>query len=198
MWVIPKNLKSEHLPLEIKESGNLFEKSLMFRSKASSSRYWVLRFKKETYKNLKDNFYLQNPPSIEEIKPYFKKEESRQISKSDLDFDLLREKMKKRFRDIEVLQINGSKIEEEITSPYGFLNPRWVETLMGLPVGWTKPDSNFVYKFERKKRKKLKVKGGNWSTPTSGESHKISNNPFNKGQRGLSNDLKLRLGLNKR
>jgi hypothetical protein len=31
-----------------------------------------------------------------------------------------------------------------------------------------------------------------WATPTVGEGQKISNNPFNKGQRGLSNDPELR------
>jgi hypothetical protein len=31
------------------------------------------------------------------------------------------------------------KLEDQTQTPTGKLNPRWVETLMGLPIGWTMP-----------------------------------------------------------
>jgi hypothetical protein len=30
-------------------------------------------------------------------------------------------------------------LHRQVNTPTGKLNPRWVETLMGLPIGWTMP-----------------------------------------------------------
>jgi hypothetical protein len=52
-------------------------------------------------------------------------------------FNVTREKLEKSrhgHQDQVNLNINGSHLES-----LGKLNPRWVETLMGLPVGWTMP-----------------------------------------------------------
>jgi len=41
-------------------------------------------------------------------------------------------------RDASIVQYKQLNVEVEAAST-GKLNPRWVETLMGLPVGWTMP-----------------------------------------------------------
>jgi len=37
----------------------------------------------------------------------------------------------------------GTPLDMQVKTSTGKLNPRWVETLMGLPVGWTMPSCAF-------------------------------------------------------
>jgi hypothetical protein len=41
------------------------------------------------------------------------------------------------------------KLEDQTQTQTGKLNPRWVETLMGLPVGWTMPSCASPVTIER-------------------------------------------------
>ncbi len=45
--------------------------------------------------------------------------------------------------------INGSLQESEPKKANGHLNPRWVETLMGLPIGWVNPMSTQIFVIEQ-------------------------------------------------
>lgn len=62
----------------------------------------------------------------------------------------------------------------------GKLNPRWVETLMGIPIGWTSPSCTHLVQIERMSSDCLETEsslppqkkpsepcGKNWSTPTT-------------------------------
>ena len=51
----------------------------------------------------------------------------------------------------------------------GQLNPRWVEYLMGVPMGWTNVKLTKTYQFHDEKKKTNVSCVNNWSTPTSSQ-----------------------------
>tara|TARA_B100000900_G_scaffold415713_1_gene446813 strand:+ start:2674 stop:3759 length:1086 start_codon:yes stop_codon:yes gene_type:complete len=51
----------------------------------------------------------------------------------------------------------------------GQLNPRWVECLMGIPMGWTNAKLTKTYQFHDEKKKTNVSCVNNWSTPTSSQ-----------------------------
>jgi hypothetical protein len=74
---------------------------------------------------------------------------------------------------------NKSNLEEEIAGhcgqATGKLNPRWVETLMGLPVGWVMPSC--VNPITPQAEQGQSMGGGNWMTPEAQNStgYQVSN-----------------------
>jgi len=72
--------------------------------------------------------------------------------------------------------------QAHIGSYVGRLNPRWVETLMGVPVGWTSPNCTHVLTIEQMNLECLETElylqhaqeqsescGANWGTPTTSQ-----------------------------
>jgi hypothetical protein len=64
----------------------------------------------------------------------------------------------------------------------GKLNPRWVETLMGLPVGWVMPSCTSP--ITPMGDASLGFRGGNWMTPDCSDRRSM-----NSKQQGLSNQV---------
>jgi hypothetical protein len=74
----------------------------------------------------------------------------------------------------------------------GKLNPRWVETLMGLPVGWTMPSCASPITPMGNTTQSM---GENWITPQSGDvtgSTEAAVEMWSKGQRPKTSDQRLR------
>lgn len=74
---------------------------------------------------------------------------------------------------VEALKLKGYlgyfEFQNEIVNKEfkGHLNPRWVEYLMGVPMGWTNAKITKTYQFHNEKKEIIKPTTNAWSTPTS-------------------------------
>lgn len=79
-------------------------------------------------------------------------------------------------------EIPTTKVSQEQTQEKYKLNPRWVETLMGLPIGWVMPNCTSLLTIERMSSECLEMElsqtlqeelsltyGENWSTPPASQ-----------------------------
>jgi len=256
MWILPKNLQNspispsapdtEELISDLKELASLSEQSLMWRSKPSSAKTWLQRWKKgglmlllsgRILKPLTGDSLMEKWISCQEaslVNLLVKQEEEMEAKTQDTcghtslmesdnwgDLPLFSSRMLKES------SVQNSKTDGQIQKEQVFCNMSsenwkgWVTKqrqeysrrvksaphinaneslyLVSIQDSTSKEEILFLQDCMNKSKsytphqEELVNTRGNqsersWATPTASEGGKVSNNPLNKGQRGLGND----------
>lgn len=182
----------EDLPLfslkMLKESSQQKSTGKVYSNMSSQNwKAWVMNANREFLARRKKAVHISEKEFSLSVQDSIKKEK---IS-SDLflkeikpDLNLLQDKVK---NNIQSNRLDSSQKEDV------YLNPRWVEMLMGIPIGWTSPNCTQIVHIEKTNLnysemesspipvlERSKSFGRNWSTPVTKYAHENLDKLINK------------------
>lgn len=141
-WILPKQLHTldcvrdtEALSLDLAEQSQICAQSLFVRSKLSQSRIWSQKWKRDSWTQRLSGRILKPSNGQSFTAEWTSSLEATHVNHSQQQGSDLEKTTQDTFGLVDQLKDNLIANHQESIK----LNPRWVETLMGLPVGWVMP-----------------------------------------------------------